>query len=155
MARKMKLTLTSVQAIRYNVNDTVKRSSRRSNKKVPNYLITARGNSDSTIFEGFGEAQPRGSATGDPRPEAWEFLESALAACQGAAIRIDERQPSLADIRRLMERVHTLVPNHSTKDGTPPTFAATRLGLETALLDITARAHQQTLAWLLGARRDH
>ncbi|WP_205855628.1 acylphosphatase [Phytoactinopolyspora endophytica] len=80
------------------------------------------------------------------------LARSALDELEGATIR---RRPAhaLTDVREILDRLATLAAGSSDPTGSEPPYTGVLAGIDTALLDLAARAADTSMAALLGGRR--
>lgn len=144
-----KLTITQAEAIAFRVPMDLAAENAQRSVAPFNYLVSVRGETSHGVsYFGLGEAQPRPNQTGDLHDRSWPFLDDALAGLVGQSLSL--RHP-LDDIRG-----HTrLLEDAADKDEFNPLFRsrATIMGIETALLDLAAKAKGVTFVDLLGRRR--
>lgn len=119
-----------------------------------NYIVDLRGQvSDGAMFNGLGEGQARGSLTGDNAGSPWAFLEAAAAELEGYELSIATRAEAVDSIKRAMNRFAVLAGIHRTDSTQDKPFRGMLMGLEMALLDVSASAQNITVARLLGQVR--
>lgn len=113
-----------------------------------NYLISMTGVSESgQSFTGLAEAQPRPNQTDDAHELSWPFLDEQLRALQGEFIDVVH---IVDDVRLRNARLEAAA--GLAEHGESVRFRATITGVETALLDLAAKARGLTLTDLLGRR---
>jgi D-alanine-D-alanine ligase-like ATP-grasp enzyme/acylphosphatase len=101
-------------------------------------------------IQGIGEAAPRSRTTGDTRVGSWRFLEAALGVLERTQLR---RRPAdaLADVAATMDQLRDLAAEISTKKANPKPYRGMLAGLESALLDLAAKAAGVGVPELLAA----
>lgn len=144
------LTVTRVQATAFQARAGGKKSN------ALNHLVKLTATTgDGKQVIGLGEGQLRTAATGDRSEASWGFLEDCLRRLHGSEISAADSTTAADAVRRQMSEFHTLAEEYRTDgriDLAVP-FRGTLLGLEVALLDLTARALEVPLAELLGTHR--
>jgi D-alanine-D-alanine ligase-like ATP-grasp enzyme/L-alanine-DL-glutamate epimerase-like enolase superfamily enzyme/acylphosphatase len=143
------LHITQAQAYSYRVPQT-KFSAHRSINFIVRLKATT---SDGRHIEGLGEGQPRSWRTGDDAGNSWKYLAEAVGQLCDELICTDGSSQALDAVRAYMESFTQLAHDHSSKLGHPHPFRGTMLGIEIALLDLVAKARNETLAKLLGQKR--
>ncbi|WP_159619787.1 acylphosphatase [Ruania rhizosphaerae] len=165
------VTIDRLQALRYR-SEAERRGNTRQRHTNVMLLIDASGAGGQVL--GVGEAQFRGRETGDRDSRSWDFLERALTVLHQRTIACDSRQAALGSITELMTVLTVLARDHERQfvpawglnrqsatrlakvaaervgllEGTTP-YAGTLFGVETALLDVAARALGISVAQLL------
>lgn len=115
-----------------------------------NFLVAVHGvRADGSRLVGIGEGQPRGRLTGDGLRGSWTFLVEACELIQGGRIG-DSPEAALSSVRELMESCRSLA---SKRGSVERPYRGTLLGLEVALLDLSAQHLRLHLSQLLGERR--
>lgn len=143
-----RLLITQTRALSYRVPG-------KSRVRPMNYIVELRGEvPEGTIFTGLGEGQPRGALTGDTARESWQFLKSAVAELEGQELRTASPAEAIENVRKHMVRLTDLAQRCRGEVNEENPFRGVLFGLETALLDLAARAQEITLAQLLGQLRD-
>ena len=113
-----------------------------------NYLISITGETPSgKTYTGLAEAQPRPNQTDDTHDLSWPFLDAQLKALIGESIHL---QGFREDVRHRVARLEDAA--GLAEHGESIRFRATLTGLETAMLDLVAKARGLSLADLLGRR---
>nr|WP_246210845.1 acylphosphatase [Phytoactinopolyspora alkaliphila] len=146
---RKRTTVTQASAMQFRVPNS--RGPRRGDLYAHNVIVRLDATPQGQPVQGIGEAAPRGwTITGDTRVGSWRFLEAALGALEGAELR---RRPADArdDIAGLMVELRQLAVRTSTKSTTEQPYRGILAGLESALLDLAAKAAGCTVAELLGA----
>ncbi|NLS10060.1 ATP-grasp domain-containing protein [Nesterenkonia sp. MY13] len=147
--RPATLAIVETEAIAYRVPmDLTAEESQRTVAPF-NYLITLKArSSQGEEYVGVGEAQPRANQTGDLHEQSWPFLDRLLEELVGFELKLND---PLEDIRQWVAYMEA----EAGTDEENVVFRnrATVMGLETALMDLAAKAKKVTLADLLGRRR--
>lgn len=141
-----RVVIRSAEAIAYRVPMDLTSDATDRTTAPFNYLISLMGVTDSgQEFSGLAEAQPRPNQTDDSHESSWPFLDDQLGRLIGAAI--DVRNPlDEARIRTsALEEAAGLAAH-----GQSVRFRATIAGIESALLDLAAKARGLSLVDLLG-----
>ena len=125
-----------------------------SSRRYINYLVELR----STIqgdheIKGLGEGQPRGKRTGDDAGKSWAFLEDAVSRLYGRELITANTAAAIEQVRGIMREMAALARDHARDNEHTKPFRGTLLGIETALLDLVAKAMGVPLAVLLGQVR--
>lgn len=111
-----------------------------------NYLISITGVAGSgKEFTGLAEAQPRPNQTDDIHELSWPFLDEQLGALVGESFDVRNALPDVRLRAAVLEKSAGLA-----EHGQSARFRATTTGIETALLDLAAKARGLSLADLLG-----
>lgn len=126
-----------------------------STSRPTNYLVVIKGTTaDGRQIEGLGEGQPRSWRTGDDAGDSWEFLSRALEQLQGQDISTSEPAEVLVQVRNYMNSLVELAHQVSSDEAHRRPFRGTMLGVEIAVLDLVAKARNETLTQLLGQKRE-
>lgn len=133
------------RALSYRVNS--------SSRRHINYLVELRGTSqDKREIKGIGEGQPRGRRTGDAG-KSWNFLEDAVSRLYNRELIIDSAAGALDQVRAIMGEMASLANDYAQEGNRSRPYRGTLLGIETALLDLVAKAMGLPLAAVLGQVR--
>lgn len=142
------LTLHRVQAMAYQVKVRGKKSG------ATNFLVQLRASDDAgREFVGLGESQPRDAATGDRGDTSWDFLAACVTQLHKREIPVSDASAALATVQTIMSEFDAVSSNYRADAARLVPFRGTLVGLETALLDLVARALDMPLATMLGSRR--
>lgn len=142
--------ITQAQAYSYRVP---KASASRS--RLTNYLVLLKGTTtDGRQIEGLGEGQPRSWRTGDDAGDSWQFLEDAVGLLYNQRFSTADAAGALRQVRAAMQRVSERADLRAASPDYEKPFRGSMLGVEVALLDLLAKARNETLAQLLGQKRD-
>lgn len=168
---QQKVSIDQVEAIRYRVRSDGRHGPRRNSL---NGLVLLKGSAagESGIL-GMGEAPFRGRDTGDGQGGAWEFLTGVVQLLRGQEISTVDAKTARESVFAILNPIVRLAnERESEEDRTQPRGSANQLkwqtamllgivpkvpalsgvlfGLETALLDLAARAMNISVAELLG-----
>ena len=172
MAHSDSVTLDRLQALSYRSGTDAPRGRRR---RFTNALVVVDGHqSDGVEIRGLGEAQFRGRETGDRTEHSWKFLTECLELLHGRTIDCRSKQDALTSVAGVMAELsrlarvrdqerharirldkrsaRRLVKQAAERAGfveTADPMAGALYGVETALLDVAARALGVTVAGLL------
>src|SRR5699024_2063050 len=165
------VSIDHVEAIRYRVASNARPGVRRS---YFNSLILLKGSAgEETGFLGMGEAPFRGGETGDGREGAWKFLSNVIQLLQGQEISTVDAKSARESIDSILSPIIRLANNREAEESKKqpresgsqlkwqtamllgivpkvPALSSVIFGLETALLDLAARAMDISVAELLG-----
>ncbi|WBL19778.1 enolase C-terminal domain-like protein [Citricoccus sp. NR2] len=120
-----------------------------------NFVVELQGkNRFGDLYLGLGESQPRGARTGDDVSDSWPFLVKVAESVEGERIDLTSTQSALDSIKGAMARFVEMARVASTQEAQRRPFRGTLLGVEVALLDVTARALGLTVAKLLGQQNE-
>lgn len=119
-----------------------------------NYVVELTVETDQGDVIGYGEGHPRWNLSGDNAGSSWKMLTEAVRRLEGRELTVADAQASVQGIRRVMDEMRGLARERSVDENHTRPFRGTLLGIETALLDVVARSRGETLAALLGKRRD-
>lgn len=147
---RVALSIKQAQAYSYRVPERSSSSSRSTNLVIVLKAETSEGKH----FEGVGEGQPRSWRTGDDAGDYWSFLSELLSNLTGQEIAVDDSSLALDFIRAKMRGASDLAKKRSEDPQHKHPFRGTMLGVEVALLDLIAKARGETLAQLLGQKRE-
>lgn len=150
MSAPNSLSIAQVRTYTYRVPERSDSSSRPTNVVV---TITA-DTSDGVRVHGAGEGQPRSWRTGDDAGDYWSFLSEAVREFPGRELNITQPAEALDEVRAIMRSVENLAHTRSDDPQHKHPFRGTMLGVEVALLDLIASARNESLAELLGQRRN-
>lgn len=144
------VTISQARAFSYKVPKTPSSSSRPTNYVVSLSAVLHNGRE----IEGLGEGQPRGWRTGDDAGDSWKFVAEAVGRLEGHELPGGDERDALDAVRLLMEEFTDRAQRHVINAEQKRPFHGTLLGLEIALLDLSAKARGITLAQLLGQKRE-
>lgn len=143
------VTIHSAEAIAYRVPMDLASEDTQRTVAPLNYLVVLSGRTaGGRELTGVGEAQPRLRQTGDEHDLSWPFLDDALRGLVG--YQLESSRP-LSQIGGLVDQFELTAGIDELNQGSG--FRATIMGIEAALLDLTAKAAGRSLADLLGRRR--
>lgn len=108
---------------------------------------------DGAVVEGAGEGQPRGRLTGDATEASWDFLHSLLERIYQVVLPAGNPSLALQVVRQLMKEFSEYAAEHSVNSENRRPYRGTLLGVETALLDLIAKAEGLPLCEVLGRVR--
>lgn len=109
---------------------------------------------DGKQIGGVGEGQPRSWRTGDDAGDYWDFLSEAIEKLQDQKVDLKDAAIAVDAVRSIMKDVADLARKRSDDPKHKHPFRGTMLGIEIALLDLIATARNETLAQLLGQKRE-
>lgn len=139
------LRITESRALSYRIPET-----RSSQPKFVNYAVALTAEaSDGTISEGSGEGQPRGWMTGDNAGNSWGFLSEVIRRLESVELDISSTARAVTSVQAQMAEFFTLAEQRSPDSVNRHPFRGSLLAVETALLDLTARALSVPLSALL------
>lgn len=142
--------ITQAQAYSYRVPQ-----SKTTQSRPLNYIVTLKATtSEGQQLAGLGESQPRSWRTGDDAGDSWAFLSGALALIADQQFSTGDPDQALQEVREVMTRIGEAAKQYSTDADHRRPYRGTQLGIEVALLDLIAKARRETLAQLLGQKRD-
>lgn len=142
------LNLHRVQAMAYQVKVRGRKSG------VTNFLVQLRAiDENGREIIGLGESQPRDDATGDRGDTSWHFLSACVSRLHKRELRVSDRSEALATVQALMSEFDSISKDYRADAARLVPFRGTLVGLETALLDLLARALEMPLVTILGSRR--
>ena len=119
-----------------------------------NYVITLTAEHGDRTLTAVGEATPRGPLTGDPRRHVWPFLSRAMDHLHGSHIEAADPDAALAAIRDRVGSLADIARSVARKPSGPVPMRGSLAGIETALLDLGARAFDMSLSRFLGGNDD-
>ena len=123
-----------------------------SQRDTRNFLVQVAGSYGEKHPIGFGEAQPRGSHTGD-NEHSWAFAQDACDDLVGRKLPVTSAREAVRSVTEVMADLSELAYDRAGDDQRKP-FRGTRAGIEAALLDTVARAMQIPLVELLGQQHE-
>ncbi|GFZ96703.1 acylphosphatase [Nesterenkonia alkaliphila] len=139
------LRITESRALSYRIPET-----RSSQPKFVNYAVALTAEaSDGTISEGSGEGQPRGWMTGDNAGNSWGFLSEVIRRLESVELDISSTARAVTSVQTQMAEFFTLAEQRSPDSVNRHPFRGSLLAVETALLDLTARALSVPLTALI------
>ncbi|UFU02207.1 acylphosphatase [Ruania suaedae] len=169
------VTLERLQALSYR-SEAIGRGSKR--RRFTNAIVVIEGAArEASPLRGVGEAQFRGSETGDRNRHSWEFLQQALGVLGTRSIDCRDRSTALHSIRAIMDELRILARQTDRQLASSwrldlrsakrlarvagqrvgvledvPAYAGTLFGIETALLDVCAQAMGLSISELLSTQ---
>lgn len=144
------LRITQAQAYSYRVPKT-----KTSESRPTNYLVMLKATTpDGRQIEGLGEGQPRSWRTGDDAGDSWVFLQAAVELLYDQHFSTADGGRALNEVRSYMRRLFERAHHYTADPEYKRPFRGTMLGVEVALLDLLAKARQETLAQFLGKKRE-
>lgn len=154
------MAVDSMQSLQRTVNITQSRAlsygvPRRSGRSSTNYVIQliAQTSTGEEVL-GYGEGHPRWNRTGDDAGSSWKLLVEVVQSLQGRTFDLSSRERALSEVRKFMGEVRRTALQRSVDERSAKPFRGTLAGIEAALLDLSARTLEITLADFLGKRRD-
>lgn len=140
------VVIRSAEAIAYRVPMDLTSDATERTTAPFNYLISITGVARSgRRFTGLAEAQPRPNQTDDIHELSWPFLDEQLQALVGEFFDVQNALDAVRMRTSTLEKAAGLA-----EHGESARFRATTTGIETALLDLAAKARGVSLADLLG-----
>lgn len=120
-----------------------------------NLVISLEADRGGEKFHGIGESVPRGpKITGDTLDGSWSYVVDAAATLEGRRLPVGSAGAALDAVRDVERELHGVAATHATRLNRAKPYRGTLAGLDVALLDLVARARRQSVAELLGVRRD-
>ncbi len=129
-------------------------TARSSTQGNTNYIITLTAEHRGKKLTAVGEATPRGPLTGDPRRHVWPFLTRAMDHLHDTRIDAADPEACLNAIREQVSALAAIAREVANRPGGPMPLRGSIAGVETALLDLGARAFDMSLARFLGGHDD-
>lgn len=123
-------------------------------RRYINYIVELRSKiQNDHEIKGLGEGQPRGKRTGDDAGKSWAFLEDAVSRLYERELVISDVASAIEQVRDIMSEMTALARDFALDSEYLKPFRGTLLGIESALLDLLAKALETPLAVLLGQVR--
>lgn len=141
------LRITESRAVSYRIPATGA-----SNTKHVNYAVAlTAADSDGRHVKGSGEGHPRAWITGDNAGSSWAFTSDVARRLENAELDVSDVEHALNSVEKLMSEFFTLADEHAAGSVNQHPFRGSLLAVETALLDLSARALRLPLADLVAA----
>ena len=138
--------ITESRAVSYRIPESLASDTKHVNYAV---VLTAEG-PDGTV-EASGEGQPRAWVTGDNAGSSWKFLSEVVRRLENVELTVEDASQALGSVTDLMGGFVSLAAEHAAGSVNRHPFRGSLLAVETALLDLSARALRIPLADLIAS----